>query len=205
MRLAGVDPIDEDFGALRNQGFFGDYQRLGVFAQDQPRASEHAGPQRAIGIGELSAGQKRASVGIDLGINRRQFRLECLARHAVECQQNRHAGLDSTEVALGQSHIDLHGGNVFDDREVGAILDEITRAEIAQAHHTVEGRTDITPGKLGLGQFELGLLHFQIGGSLILGAGRYEIALREFGGPVEIRPGQRQFGAGLLGLGRRER
>ena len=171
---------------MRDQGFLGDHQRIRVFAQHQPRTGKHAGSQRTIRIGKLSAGQQRAAIGIDLGIDRRQFRGEGLAGHRVERQDNRHAGFDAAKVALGQACIDLHGGDVFDDCEVGAILDEITRAEIAQSHHTVERRADIAFGKLGLGQLELGLLHFQIGSRLILGTGRDEIALRKLGGPIEI-------------------
>ena len=152
----------------------------------------------------MSAGQQRAAIGIDLGIDRSQLCSEGFAGHRVERQHNCHAGLDAAKVAFGQAHIDLHGGDVFDDREVGAILDEITRTEVAQAHHTLERRTDIALGEFGLGQLELGLLHFQIGSRLILGAGRHEIALRQFGGPIEIGPGQRQLGTGLFRFGGRQ-
>jgi hypothetical protein len=184
--------------ALRDHGLLGNHQRRAVLAQARGHAREHAW----------------ARCSRRLSMQPRTFRLRPLASicgstacttaakarsgsaSTARALARPHAGLP----ALGQAKVHVHRVHVFQVDDVGAVLQVVAHADVAQPGHAVEGCQHAHAGGGSARQFGLGQCHLDRGRALVQPALADEALRHQLGVAPVVGLRDRQLGLRLLQL-----
>src|SRR5690606_30271795 len=189
------------FVGADDQGLLGNDDRLRGLARDQRRAREHPRAQlRVVGL-EPPAHQQGPAARVDLRIQGHQPGLQARLRIGIEGEKDQLSLLDLAEEALRQAQVDLHRGQVLDADQVGAGLDVVADAGLAQAEHTVERRPDPGLAQPRLRELELRLQHPHRRLGLVERPGADEALVGELARALHVGFREIELGAGLLHLG----
>ena len=142
--------------ALRNDGLFGDHQRVVTHPEHRVDPGKHAWTQLLLAVVDAPTNTHRAAIGLDQGVHRLHDGREGSTRQGVHRQLGLLTCTDLGLKALGQTEVDQHGIDVFDVDHVGAVLEVITHVDLLETGDTVKRRQHFEALQSGIGQGQLG-------------------------------------------------